>query len=67
MQIYIRKMQIYFGSGPLLVPTTLTSAHRCRVTSAHTRQSGPDSGRGFHVKFLEAFQVDPSVLGSGPL
>ena len=32
---------------------------------AHTRQSRPDSGPGFQVKFLKRFQVVPFSLGGG--
>ena len=32
---------------------------------AHTRQSRPDSGLGFHVKVLKTFKAVPSSLGSG--
>jgi len=32
---------------------------------AHTRQSRPDSGLGFHMKDLKTLEVVPSSLGSG--
>ena len=38
---------------------------RCRANMAHTRQSRPDSGRGFQVIVLETVQVLPFFLGSG--
>jgi len=37
----------------------------CPANSAHTRQSGPDSGPGFRVKVLKTFQVVAFSLGSG--
>jgi len=33
--------------------------------TAHIRQSRPDYGLGFQVKFLKTFQVFPSSLGNG--
>ena len=44
----------------------LTFDGRCRANMdmAHIRQSRPDSGLGFQVKFLKTFNV-PSSLGSG--
>ena len=38
---------------------------RCRPNMAHIRQSRPDSGLGFQVKFVKTFQVVPFALGSG--
>ena len=38
---------------------------RCRVSIAHIRHLGPDSGLGFQVNVLEALEVDPSSLGGG--
>ena len=46
------------------VPHTHTRTH-WRANMAHMRQSRPDSGLGVQVKVLEAFQVVPSLLGSG--
>ena len=38
---------------------------RCRANLAHIRQSRPDSGLGFQVKFLTTFYGVPSSLESG--
>jgi len=38
---------------------------RCRANVAHIRQSRPDAGLAFQVKFLKMFQCVPSSLGSG--
>ena len=38
---------------------------RCRANMAYIRQSRPDSGLGFQVKVVEAFQLVLSSLGSG--
>ena len=35
------------------------TAVRCRANVAHLRQSRPDYGLGFQVKFLKTFQVVP--------
>ena len=39
-------------------------ASRCRVNVAHKTQSGPHSGLGFQVKFIETYTIVPSWLGS---
>ena len=47
--------------GDKVGPTIL---NRCRSNMAHIRQSRPDSGNGFQVKFLRTFKVGSSSLGS---
>jgi hypothetical protein len=44
---------------------SLEMEERFRANIAHTRQSRPDSGLGFQVKFFEMFQGVSSSLGSG--
>ena len=41
-------------------PNTTLFRNRCRANMAHVRQSRPDSGLGFQVKFLNPFKLLPS-------
>ena len=41
------------------------SKSRCRVKSAHVRQSRPDDGLRFQVNVLKPFEVARSSRGSG--
>ena len=46
------------STGPVL-GRILASTTRCRANMAHTRQSRPDPGLGFQVKFLTIFELFP--------
>jgi len=39
----------------------------CRANVAHARQSGPESGLGFHIKGVKTIRVVPSSFGRGKL
>ena len=59
--MWSRASDLKIADAPELV---IVHVLRGRANKAHVRQSGLDSGHGFQVKVLTAFQVVPSSLAS---